>query len=44
VSVGLGEEGVVDIEREVKMGGPIHSKGVLILGGTWRRNIRRINR
>jgi predicted ATP-dependent protease len=33
VSVGLGEEGVVDIEREVKMGGPIHSKGVLILSG-----------
>ncbi len=32
-SVGLGQEGVVDIEREVKMGGPIHSKGVLILGG-----------
>ncbi|HYA72709.1 MAG TPA: AAA family ATPase, partial [Roseiarcus sp.] len=24
---------VVDIEREVELGGPIHSKGVLILGG-----------
>ncbi len=32
-TVGLGREGLIDIEREVKMGGPIHSKGVLILGG-----------
>jgi lon-related putative ATP-dependent protease len=32
-SVGLGREGVVDIEREAKMGGPIHTKGVLILSG-----------
>lgn len=30
VRVGKGE--LVDIEREVEMGGPIHSKGVLILG------------
>jgi lon-related putative ATP-dependent protease len=29
----LGEPGVVDIEREVKLGGPAHSKGVLILSG-----------
>lgn len=29
----LGSGEVVDIEREVEMGGPIHSKGVLILGG-----------
>jgi predicted ATP-dependent protease len=29
----LGEGEVVDIEREVDMGGPIHSKGVLILSG-----------
>jgi predicted ATP-dependent protease len=29
----LGREGVVDIEREAKMGGPIHTKGVLILSG-----------
>jgi len=28
----LGEGEVVDIEREVKLGGPLHSKGVLILG------------
>jgi len=31
VSLGSGE--VVDIEREVKLGGPLHSKGVLILTG-----------
>ena len=29
----LGKGSVVDIEREVEMGGPIHSKGVLILQG-----------
>lgn len=29
----LGKGEVVDIEREVAMGGPIHSKGVLILSG-----------
>ncbi len=28
-----GDEGVMDIEREVDMAGPIHSKGVLILSG-----------
>ncbi len=33
VSIGLGREGVMDIEREAKMGGPIHTKGVLILSG-----------
>ena len=32
-SIGLGKEGVIDIEREAKMGGPIHTKGVLILSG-----------
>lgn len=31
--VRLGARGVVDIEREVELGGPIHSKGVLILSG-----------
>jgi len=31
--VRLGKGDVVDIEREVAMGGPIHSKGVLILSG-----------
>ncbi|MFC1548774.1 Lon protease family protein [Candidatus Omnitrophota bacterium] len=29
----MGKKGVVDIERQVKMGGNIHSKGVLILNG-----------
>jgi lon-related putative ATP-dependent protease len=31
--VWLGKGEVVDIEREVELGGPIHSKGVLILSG-----------
>jgi len=31
--VRLGKGEVVDIERQVEMGGPIHSKGVLILAG-----------
>ncbi len=31
--VRLGKGEVVDIEREAKLGGPIHSKGVLILAG-----------
>lgn len=32
-TVGPGRRGVVSIEREVEMSGPIHGKGVLILGG-----------
>ncbi len=32
-SIGLGREGLVDIDREAKLGGPIHTKGVLILSG-----------
>jgi len=32
-SAGMGKEGIIDIERETKLGGPIHTKGVLILGG-----------
>lgn len=32
-SVGPGRDGVIDLEREVHLGGPIHSKGVLILSG-----------
>jgi len=31
--VRLGSGGVLDIEREAKLGGPLHSKGVLILSG-----------
>jgi lon-related putative ATP-dependent protease len=32
-SVGLGREGLIDIEREAELSGPIHTKGVLILSG-----------
>lgn len=32
-SVRLGDGELIDVEREVNLGGPIHSKGVLILGG-----------
>ncbi|OWZ84357.1 ATP-binding protein [Natranaerobius trueperi] len=32
-SVGLGHKGIIDIERESKLGGRIHSKGVMILSG-----------
>jgi predicted ATP-dependent protease len=31
--VGLGRGGVLDIEREANLGGPLHTKGVLILSG-----------
>jgi predicted ATP-dependent protease len=31
--VRLGNGGVVDIEREAELGGPLHSKGVMILSG-----------
>ncbi|NQW22455.1 MAG: AAA family ATPase [SAR202 cluster bacterium] len=32
-TVGPGGQGIVDIEREVELGGPVHSKGVYIIGG-----------
>ena len=32
-SIGLGRAGVMDIEREAELGGPTHTKGVMILGG-----------
>jgi lon-related putative ATP-dependent protease len=32
-SIGVGREGLIDIEREAKLGGPTHTKGVLILAG-----------
>lgn len=32
-SVGLGRDGVMDIEREAKLGGQLHTKGVLIISG-----------
>src|SRR5437870_1866073 len=33
VSVGLGREGVIDIERQARLGGQLHTKGVLIISG-----------
>lgn len=33
VSIGMGKGGIIDIEREAKLGGPIHTKGVMILSG-----------
>jgi lon-related putative ATP-dependent protease len=32
-TVGVGRDGVLDIERQAELGGRIHSKGMLILGG-----------
>ncbi|MBI2305264.1 MAG: AAA family ATPase [Chloroflexi bacterium] len=33
VALGLGREGLMDIERESRLAGRIHTKGVMILGG-----------
>jgi len=32
-SISVGKEGIIDIERQAQMGGPTHTKGVLILSG-----------
>lgn len=32
-SISAGGSGIIDLEREAKLGGPIHTKGVLILSG-----------
>jgi len=32
-SISVGRDGIIDIERQSQMGGPTHTKGVLILGG-----------
>jgi lon-related putative ATP-dependent protease len=32
-TVGLGKKGIIDIEREADLGGPIHTKGVQIIQG-----------
>ncbi len=32
-SIGVGRGGIIDIEREAALGGPTHTKGVLILSG-----------
>ena len=33
VATGLGKEGLIDVQREVAMSGPIHGKGVMIIAG-----------
>jgi lon-related putative ATP-dependent protease len=33
VAAGLGKEGLIDVQREVAMSGPIHGKGVMIISG-----------
>ncbi len=40
-SIGVGREGVMDIEREAALGGPIHTKGVLIVSGYLNNNYAR---
>jgi lon-related putative ATP-dependent protease len=32
-SVAVGQDGIIDIERQSQLGGPTHTKGVLIIGG-----------
>ena len=32
-SISVGREGLIDIEREANLGGPMHTKGVMILSG-----------
>ncbi len=32
-SVGVGREGLINVEREAQMSGPTHTKGVMIIGG-----------
>lgn len=34
----MGKEGILNIERDAKMSGPTHNKGMLILGGYLRKN------
>ena len=33
VSAGIGRDGIIDVEREAALGGRLHTKGVMILGG-----------
>lgn len=40
-SVGLGSEGVINIEREAKMSGSIHDKGMMIMAGYLRNQYGR---
>jgi lon-related putative ATP-dependent protease len=43
-SVGVGAHGVIDIEREAHLSGPIHTKSVLVLSGYLRRTYGRSRR
>lgn len=40
--VSAGDDGVIDIEREIEMAGPMHSKGVMILTGFLRGRYMRM--
>lgn len=40
-SVGMGKEGLTNIDREADLSGPLHNKGVLIIGGLLRRRFAR---
>jgi len=40
-SVGMGRRGIVNIERESRLSGPTHDKGLLILGGLLRERFAR---
>ncbi|MCB2192759.1 MAG: AAA family ATPase [Deltaproteobacteria bacterium] len=40
-SVGLGKDGVTNIDREADLSGPFHNKGVLIIGGFLRKRFAR---
>lgn len=42
-TVGVGSEGIVDIERESKLGGKIHTKGMMILSGYLTENYAQNN-
>jgi lon-related putative ATP-dependent protease len=40
-SIGVGKEGLVNVEREAQMSGPTHTKGVVIIGGYLNDNYAR---
>jgi lon-related putative ATP-dependent protease len=40
-SIGVGKEGIVNVEREAQMSGPTHTKGVVIIGGYLNDNYAR---
>ena len=40
-TTGVGSDGIIDIEREVELGGKIHSKGIMILSGYLTENYAR---